>query len=163
MRLTAPRDPGLHWVGIRADVSWGREISRLCTPTRRLKVPLGIGEERHQKGEWSTQWCLESGLLSPLYGLELLLRHSRCSWGPLLKVEFWHPTTHPFFMLRDLQTTRGGAGTDGASPVLTAGDIDEGVRVRSSRGSAICGHNYSCQPHCAGGLPGPAFGEKRTL
>ena len=71
VRLTAPRDPGRHGVGIRADVSWGREISRLCTPTRRLKVPLGIGEERHQKGGWSTQWCLESGLILTLHGLEL--------------------------------------------------------------------------------------------
>jgi len=50
--------------------------------------------------------------------------------GPLLKVEFWHPTTHPFFMLRDLQTTREGAETDGTSPVLTAGDLEGSARVR---------------------------------
>ena len=83
--------------------------------------------------------------------------------GPLLKVEFWHPTNPPFFMLRDLQTTRERAETDGASPVLTAGDLDGSARVRRSRGSAICGHDCSCRPHCAGGLPGPAFGGKRAL
>ena len=51
--------------------------------------------------------------------------------GPLLKVEFWYPTNPPFFMLRDLlQTTRGGAETDGTSLVLTAGDLDWSARVR---------------------------------
>ena len=54
VRLTAPPDPWLNWIGINADVWWCGEISRLCTPTSRLKVPLGIGEERHQKGGWSS-------------------------------------------------------------------------------------------------------------
>ena len=71
VKLTAPQGPGLYSARIRTDVLWGRKISGLCTPTRHLKVPLGIGEERHQKGGWSAQWRLESGLLLPLYGLEL--------------------------------------------------------------------------------------------
>ena len=58
-------------VHINTSVPLYELLLRSCTPTRRLKVPLGIGEERHQKGGWSTQWCLESGLLLPFCGQEV--------------------------------------------------------------------------------------------